>query len=456
MLVYRSVHITKVVLISIFLFIFFECHAQQQAFSLKESIKYALENSYSIQKEKLDRAGMRYTMKEEKSGSLPQINAYANYLQYFELPTYIFPEEEGLILSGGESNDAFPVELGREFNLFTGVELKQSLFDKRWLTGPEIKNVSQSLSDLKMRKSEEEVIFNVASAFYQISSNQEQLETINFTLQNLDSLEDIVALQFKNDLVKKTDWTKIKIKISSLKTQQHKLVSGIGQQKNFLKFLMGMPVSEELILEEGDFEIDPDLPVEELPDFETFTQSQLMEKQKELQLLEKKNIQAGYYPKMNAFANFQYQAQRDEFNFLDGDEEWFPVHLLGVSLDIPIFKGFEKKAKLGQSEVKMAKIKLQQEQSRQQLAMEYQNALNELETALLSIREQEQNKALTEDEFLQTKLEYKEGITLLSDLLTSENTLREANRLYQSALLDYKMARLKMLKAQGRLKELLN
>ena len=38
-------------------------------------------------------------------------------------------------------------------------------------------------------------------------------------------------------------------------------------------------------------------------------------------------------------------AQRDEFNFLDFDEKWYPIQLWGLQLNVPIFDSTDCRAK---------------------------------------------------------------------------------------------------------------
>jgi len=195
---------------------------------------------------------------------------------------------------------------------------------------------------------------------------------------------------------------------------------------------------------------------EELSGYDNFTTTRLIKKQRELKILERSNLQAEYYPRLSAFADFQFQAQRDRFNFLDISEVWYPLHLFGVGVQVPIFHGFEKKAKMKLTEVEIAELELNLKQSQDQLSFEFQNARQELANSIAKITEQELNKQLAELVFEQSQLQYKEGVLPLSELLSTEKTLREASTIYQTALLDYKVAELKYLKAQGILRSLLD
>lgn len=422
-------------------------------FSLTESLNYALENSFLKKKELLQQSVTEQERKIMKSKFLPQVNAYAKYLQYLEVPTYIFPASEGGILSGGASSGPYPIKIGEEFNFFTGLSVKQVLFDRSWLTAPDFIEKNEKMRTLKMDLVEEEIIYETASNFYRIRLRKEQVKTLDSSLQLLENLEKVMQLQFENDLINQTEVDRIKIQIMNLRGEKTKLESAIEQRLMLMKFLMGMPFEDnlELVFEEEEINV-----AEEMPDFEVFTQSQLMLTQKELLSLQKEHIKSKYFLTVNAFADFQFQAQRDNFSFFDAGEDWYGRHLIGIGLNFPIFSGMAQAADLEKSQMELSLLDLNFEQNKMKLMMEYRQSLNKLENSRININQQKSNRELAERVYNITLLQYKEGITPLYELFNVENMFREANTSYQTSLLDMKMAKLQMLRATDDLRKLLN
>ena len=68
---------------------------------------------------------------------------------------------------------------------------------------------------------------------------------------------------------------------------------------------------------------------------------------------------------------------------------------------------------------------------------------------------QKQNVELAERMYQQSQLIYEQGSMLLMDFLDSEATLREAKMMYATTALDTRLAELKILKASGSFKELI-
>jgi outer membrane protein len=63
---------------------------------------------------------------------------------------------------------------------------------------------------------------------------------------------------------------------------------------------------------------------------------------------------------------------------------------------------------------------------------------------------------LAQEVFYNTQNNYNNGLATLTDLLAAENGLTEANINYSSALLNYRVAEIQMVKSRGQLKTLIN
>ena len=160
--------------------------------------------------------------------------------------------------------------------------------------------------------------------------------------------------------------------------------------------------------------------------------------------------------RLSVYAAFLFQAQRDRLNFLESNQDWYNIHQWGLKLSVPIMRGFEKKTKKEISEVVDAQLTFGLEQKKEQSQLEFQNAVTELEVARDEQESQLDNVALAERMYSQSELSYEQGTMLLMEFLDSEATLRESKMMYATALLDTRMAELKILKTSGKLKELVN
>ena len=128
--------------------------------------------------------------------------------------------------------------------------------------------------------------------------------------------------------------------------------------------------------------ITSDLVVEDLSEipveFEARPQYKSLLLAEELNGINLKVIRAGYLPTLRGFASYNRGLQRNDL-FDASESPWFPTTLVGVSLNLPIFDGLEKKAKLDRANVSLEKVRLQKSMFEESMTLEVRNATSNLE-----------------------------------------------------------------------------
>jgi len=427
----------------------------QEQFELSDCLVYTLNNSPKLKAEKLSQEKETISLYEQKSSFHPQVDAFLNYHNYFnDLPTYVFPQSEGSILAGEPINGYYPLQLGLPHNLNTGFEINQTIFDMNFFGNGELNQHFQTYKEIKLSITEEEILYQVAVLFYQIAINDEKLLFLEMNLERLMKLQDIVKLQVEQGFAKQTDFDKLLVKTANLRSGKNKLQSGIKQQTRYLKLMMGMPqndqinfyYNEDFIFKSTEFSMEKEALLEE----------ELLSEQRELNKMNARRINADYYPKLQAYAAFLFQAQRQQLNFFKSGQDWYNIHQWGLKLTVPIMRGLEKKSKKEISEIVDAQLAFGLDQKQEQAQLEFLNASSELEVARIEQDAQKENVALAERVYLQSELSYEQGTILLMDFMDTEAMLRESKMMYATSILDTRLAELKILKASGKLKELVN
>ncbi|MFM9051702.1 MAG: TolC family protein, partial [Bacteroidota bacterium] len=152
-------------------------------------------------------------------------------------------------------------------------------------------------------------------------------------------------------------------------------------------------------------------------------------------------------PSLVGFANLSTTAQRDAFNLLDPSRRWYPTGILGATLNIPIFDGFQKSAKIKQNEFSLEKIKNEITNFENAVTMQAENSRLALEDALRTLDLQEQNLTLAKEVVRTAKVKYDQGVGSNLEVLDSETQLREAQSNYYNSVysaiiakIDYELA----------------
>ena len=443
----------KVFLISALLLQFLAQAQEVKVLSLKEAINYALENKLEAKKAQLDVENSEYLIQEVRSRALPQISVngsltYNPIVQLAALPGEVF----------GQPGTTVLIPFGQEWSSTGAVSVSQAIFDYSVFTGLKAAKSTREFYRINKEFTDEQVIERVASSYYQIYIQKQKLTIIDSTIKNTTKVRNIIKGQYDNGLAKKIDLDRTIVKLSNIVSQRQQIVSAVEQQENSLKFLIGMPMAVKIELPETDFEA-PAVLLGASPDMQKRTEYQLIKQQEELLTYERKSIVAQYYPTLNLAGNYGYQGLGTEFPLggkpADG-VYWSDFASIGLNLRIPIFTGFATRSRVRQSDIKLKKVLADLEDTQLGLDLAYDNAKARIENTLITIGAQKENVALAQDVLDNTRNNYQQGLTPLTDLLDAENALTDAKNSYSNSLLEYKLAEIQLIKSQGELKTLLN
>lgn len=420
----------------------------QQVLTLKETLNYALQNNVKVRKAKLDIDGGRYKTEEIRAQALPQITGNAG-LTYNPIIGQLVANFGGVTQS---------IKMGQNWNSSAGVQLSQQLFNQTVFTGLQAARSSEEYYNLTAQLSEEQIIELVANNYYQVLVNRQQLDVIETNLKNVRVTEKAITDNYKNGLAKKIDVDRINVKVTNLLTQREQTSNAITQLENQLKFAMGMPVNTAITLPKTEL-----TEVSQLPQFtdsialSNRTEIKILDIQDKLLSLQRKAYVSEYYPSLALTGNYTYSSQSGGFDFLSTNKTaiGFGASAVGLTLKVPIFNGFLTRSKIRQADVDIRKAKEDRRESTNALNMAYENAKIQLRNSLNTITAQKQNAELAEEIYKSTQNNYNNGLANLTDLLETEDSLSEAQKNYNQALLNYKIAEIQLIKSNGNIKSLL-
>jgi outer membrane protein TolC len=158
-----------------------------------------------------------------------------------------------------------------------------------------------------------------------------------------------------------------------------------------------------------------------------------------------------YIPTVSLTGSYNRNAQRNKFDIFKGSEPWFTTTYIGLQINVPIFDGFAKDARIKQARLTLAKTQNSIADLKNQIDMEVDSSRISIGNALISLDEQIKNMALAEQVYNQTKLKYDQGLGSNLEVTNAETELRSAQNNYFSALYDVIVARVNYLKAIGKL-----
>jgi outer membrane protein TolC len=421
--------------------------------TLKEAITYALENKSDAKKAKLKVENSEYQIQEVRSRALPQI--YANGgLTYNPIIQTTVIDGAGFGAPGTTIQAAF----GQKWNSTAGVSLTQALFDQSVFTGLKAAKTTREFYQINEQLSEEQVIERVANNYYQVYVQRQKLNVLDSNYVNTTKVKNIIKGQFDNGLAKKIDLDRILVKISNINTQRQQVLNAVQLQENALKFYIGMPIESNITIPQTEFQVTPQA-LSEAPNTANRTEYLLLKKQEQLLTFQKKADEAAYYPTLSLSAGYNFIGQGPQMPIgakpVDG-VYWSDFSSIGLNLKVPIFTGFGNKAKVKQADVALRTLKEDINDTKLGLDLAYENAKIQIDNSVITIKNQKENALLAQEVLDNTRNNYLQGLASLTDLLDAENALTEAQNNYTSAILDYKLAEIQLIKSKGELKTLIN
>lgn len=421
--------------------------------TLKDAVKYALENKADAKKAKLKVENSEYQIQEVRSRALPQISANGNVtynpiLQLNALPGDFF----------GAPGTTLLAPLGQKWTSTAGVSLTQALFDQSVFTGLKAAKTTREFYQINNQLTEEQVIENVANNYYQVYVLRQKLALAESNLKTTTKIRDIVKGQFDNGLAKKIDLDRMTVNLSNINTQRQQIINSVQLQENALKFYIGMSIETQIDIPQSEFEVTP-AALSEVPNVANRTEYLLLKKQEELLVLQKKSVIAGYYPTLSLSASYNYIGQGPEMPWFQKPSNgvyWSDYSAIGLNLKVPIFTGFGTRAKVRQADVELRTTQEDIKDTQLSLDLDYKNAKTQIENSIITIQNQKENMILADEILRNINNNYLQGLASLTDLLDAENASTEAQNNYTAAVLDYKLAEIKLIKSKGELKTLLN
>jgi len=415
--------------------------------SLKESCKLGIENNVNVLNAALEQKKTNYRLKEAQSKLFPQVDAYSNFNYYYSIPKMILPGE----IFG--QTGMIAVQIGTKFDWSNGFSATQILYNQSYFTSVKLAKKLENMSNLNLQQRKEEIVYQVSQVYFLCLATNKQMEQLNISMQNTDKLLEIAKIQQESGVIRKVDYSRVTVNKSNLQTQIDNINQLYQQQLGLLKYLIGIDLNSKVELSDS-LTVPPVETSLSLPDFHNIIELQLLDKQIEVTTLSRNMNKQAYLPTLSGFGQYYYQGQRNQFDFFKEEKnKFFKVGFVGLSLNIPIFDGFEKHSKIRQGDIELEQLKNTKRNTSEYFTKEFSDAVRQYDNSLKVVIRQDENINVAGKSYSISLLAYEHEVISLSDLMMSENSLTEARLSYYNALLQLKNAALEVKKAKG---ELLN
>lgn len=435
--------------------------SEDNSFTLKQCIDYALTHQKSIENAKFETYIAQQRVKELRGIGLPQISAAGNYQQYFDLPVSIIDVRNFALdptaptIPEGLPDSVYfqTANFGIKHNATVSGQISQLLFDGSWIVGLQAAKEFANLNQINLKRSEEEASVNVAKAYYNALAAEERSRILSANVTRLSELLSSTEALYREGFVEKVDADRLRIQLNNLQMEEKKVTRMVLLGYDLLKFQMGMPVDGIIVLSDRITDTFVLEPLEELDMTADYSdnrlESQLLTKQIQLNELDIKRNRLGGFGTLAAFGSIQYTTARPTFFAIDLEKKWFPTSLVGIQYNITIFDGMQKKARMEQIGLKISQLNNNMDMFRESVKLESRSAITQVNNAYADVEIAQQNLDLSKEVYRISTTKYQEGIGSNLEVINAESTLMESQINHLSALYAYNLARIELQRVKG-------
>lgn len=417
----------------------------QEAWTLKQCIDTAQVYNKTLQINKNNISISEQRKKEAQANLIPKVTANADYKYFMKLPTQLMPMNA---LNPQAPEGQFRnLQFGVPHNINANVQLAMPLYNPQVYGAIENTKIASELTQLQFQKSEEQVLYDITTLYYNAQILKHQIDFLESNLINTQKLLKNMELLKEQLLAKGTDVSKVKLQAEQLATQRENVYNKYISILNALKLNIGIPLEQNIT-------VVPEIEQHTLIENNTVnildlkiiqTQNKLLNS--ELSTLNKSR----FLPSLNLIASygttgFGYDKTPNDFL------KFYPVSFAGIQLSYPLFNGTVTQRKINQKKLEISNNELQSKLISEKNTMEIENANRQRNTAQSTITNTENQIILAKDIYEKTILQQKQGTATLTDVLLADNALREAQQNYLSAVVDYLKADLEVKKLTGLIK----
>lgn len=393
---------------------------QEYHFSLREAIDFAYEHNYDMLTSYKDIEAAEQQVKEYMAIGFPQINASVNYTDYLAIPTMIIPPG-----TFGPDDPGSEVQFGTKYNAAADATASQLVFDGRYIVGVQASKRFLEKTKQQFIKNKLDMYEAVSASYYRVLVAEDTRRILDSTMSYMEDMLYETTETYKAGFAEETDVDQLQLIVSDLEANIILTETQVEIAYAYLKFLCGIKIDDNIVvtdkLDELMAQVNHAAIMNETFNYENNIDYRLLKTQQQIAELQLKLEKSEYLPSINAFINYQTQAQRNSFNFFDFEQDWYESSFWGLEMNIPLWSSGLRHSKVQQAKINLDKLEIADVQLRTGLTIQVQTAQSEFNNAYLVMMNKSMAMNTAEKILRITSEKYKEGISSSLDLLQANN-----------------------------------
>jgi outer membrane protein TolC len=400
----------------------------QEILTLQQCRELALQNNMQMQNAVLSVEAARQSKKEAFTNYFPSVSGMGAGVILSE-PLMTTTVETG----APAPNDKVSVEMIKN-NLVAGVTLTQPVFaGGQIVNGNRLAQAGMEASALQRQMTENETLLATERYFWQLVSLKEKIVTIENSEALLDRVYRDVSIAVEAGLTIRNDLLRVELERNRLESGKSKALNGLNILKAALAQHIGLE-SEDFDVETPDFDDNIVLPVGgnnysllHRPEYK------LLEKSVDIARLQRDMEIGKRLPTVAVGAGYNWTKM--DWKRQTESNKNFGMAFATVSVPLTDWWG-------GSHAIKKKKLELQQAENTRQdksglLLLQMKQIRNELTEAYQQLLIAKKSISVARENVRTGEDSYKNGLSILSDLLDAQNLLQQSRDQYTEAVTEY-------------------
>ncbi|NOH29749.1 outer membrane channel protein TolC [Vibrio mediterranei] len=407
-----------------------------KADTLTEIYDLAKQNDPQLLKASAQRDSAFEAINSTRSALLPQIDLTAGYAY----------QDSDRHTTDGSTTD---LSLG----------LSQSIYDRSSWIALTISEKSAREADARYASTQQQVIYNVAEAYFNVLRAEDDLRFIQAEKQAVAKQLMQTEQRFDVGIAPITDVQDARAQHDSVLAQEIQAKNNVENEYEELRAITGQQASNLAVLDTARFSTSlPSKNADQLVAQATNENLDLLANriQKDVAKEQISLAQSGHLPTISLTSDYSYTKNYNEPNDpvtgaqMDDDENLFN---LGISIDLPVYSGGRITSEAKQAEYQFVSASQDLESTFREVQKDVRAINNNIRSSIGSIQAYKQSVISAESALTATQEGFNVGTRTIVDVLESTQNVYQANKNLSDARYQYILSQVQLKQAIGTLSE---
>lgn len=440
--------------------------------TLEEAVRTAVRQNRELEAARLELVVAAGQVREAWSAVYPTLNASGSYTRNVEVPGQFLPAR--FFDPNAGENDQVLVRFGADNSWYGQLRLEQPLFQASAFIGVGAAARYRALQEEVVRGRIQQVVTRTKRSYYDVLLATEAARLNAESVRRVrQTLEETRAMN-RAGVVGDYDVLRLEVELANLEPALRRSENALTAARRSLAVTLAMDEAAELeavgslsaqpltsaeaqaegpALLQG-FGVEPEEgSVEDLVRLAVANRSEVRQLRlmEALRTAELRAEQSEYLPRVALFATYAYNAQADgainPFAFHDARSVTTPQ--VGLSVTVPLFKGFSRPARVQQRRAGVHQLGAQIRQAEAEVGNQVRTLAEQVREARERAEAQAHARTQAQRGYEIARAQFREGLGSRLELTDAEVALRQSEFNYAQAVYDYLAARALLDEAVG-------